>query len=341
LERPRAEGGIGDEQLSRILKLLIKTGRRVNEITLLDFDPLIAIPFPDAAEHVARLRYQQTKIRTGDATILVDQEIVDLIGDQQRWARRFMAEQGEPQAIPKYLFLAHQVNRNGDRPYPPVTARFRLNQLGERLDLRDEAGRQVVLSRTHMFRHTKATALLNAGVPIHVGMRYMGQASPAMFMHYAQTLAETQEAEFLRYRKLTADGRDYKRDPKEMFEALALAQRTDRVLPHGYCTLPPRQTCDKGNACLLCTKFVTDQSFEPVLRQQRAETQRLIDERQQAHVTRYGEPISQDNIWLQGRHAETTALDRVLLAIDTVRRADGTTTPLRGAGAPQRDQDQS
>lgn len=339
LARPRADGGLGDEQLARILKLLIKTGRRVNEITMLDFNPLIAIPFPDQAAHVARLRYQQTKIITGDATILIDQEIVDIIHEQQRYTRQYMAEQGDPKSVPKYLFLARHLNRNGDRPYPSVTARALLNELSKRLDLRDEAGRPIVLSKTHMFRHTKATSLLNAGVPIHVGMRYMGHQSPAMFMHYAQTLAETQEAEFLRYRKITTDGREYQQDPREMFEALALAQRTDRVLPHGYCTLPPRQTCDKGNACLSCTKFVTDQSFEPVLRHQLAETHQLIDQRQAAHTARFGEPMTPDNIWLKGRHAETEGLGRVLLAIESVRSTDGTTTPLRGAGAPQYDQD--
>jgi hypothetical protein len=71
---------------------------------------------------------------------------------------------------------------------------------------------------------------------------------------------------------VTADGREYQRDPAEMFEALALDKRTDRVLPNGYCTLPPRQACDKGNACLSCTKFVTDASFTDALLWQRDDT---------------------------------------------------------------------
>jgi hypothetical protein len=45
--------------------------------------------------------------------------------------------------------------------------------------------------------------------------------------------------------------------------------------------------------------------------------------------------MSQDNIWLRGRREEIAALNGVLLAIDRVRRPDGTITPLRGAGAPQ------
>ena len=157
-----------------------------------------------------------------------------------------------------------------------------------------------------------------------------------MFLHYARTRSATAEQEFLRYKKITSDGRDYDRDPREMFEALALDQRTDRILPNGYCTLPPRQACDKGNACLSCTKFVTDATFADVLKQQRQETTTLIDCRQRAHTQRFGEPMTDDNIWLSGRTEEVAALDGVLLAIERIRRSDGTTTPVRGAGAPQR-----
>jgi len=34
----------------------------------------------------------------------------------------------------------------------------------------------VDFQRTHRMRHTKATDLLNAGVPIHVVQRYMGMS---------------------------------------------------------------------------------------------------------------------------------------------------------------------
>ena len=40
-------------------------------------------------------------------------------------------------------------------------------------------------------------------MPLHVVQRYMGHVTPAMTMEYAETLAETHEREFLRYRKIT------------------------------------------------------------------------------------------------------------------------------------------
>ena len=101
---------------------------------------------------------------------------------------------------------------------------------------------------------------------------------------------------------------------------LQLDQRTDRILPHGYCTLPPRQSCDRGNACLTCDKFVTDASFLPELRQQHQRTLQLIEIRQQAFTARTGTPMSEDNIWLQGRRRETAALEAITAALETRTR---------------------
>jgi hypothetical protein len=89
---PVSEDGLGDEQAMRALMLLARTGRRLNEILLLDFDPLIAIdglpPDADAGQAVAaKLRYQQTKIDDAPDTILVDEEIVAIIRAQQHWVR--------------------------------------------------------------------------------------------------------------------------------------------------------------------------------------------------------------------------------------------------------------
>src|ERR1700731_3510600 len=144
----------------------------------------------------------------------------------------------------------------------------------------------------------------NAGVPIHVVQRYLGHLSPAMTMHYAQTLAETHEAEFLRYRKITADARDLQASPRDLYDMLQLDQRTDRILPNGWCLLPPRQACDRGNACLTCSKFATDATLLPELRAQEDRTLALIDTRQAAFTERTGRPMAPGNVWLDGRHRE-------------------------------------
>ncbi len=121
LGAPLAEGGGDDEQVMRIMMLVARTGRRVNEICMLDPEPLLAIDRPSPAEpqddggFVAKLRYQQTKIAQAPDTILVDAEIVAIIAEQQRWVAEHLAPRWAPETRPKYLFLGHRMNRHTQR----------------------------------------------------------------------------------------------------------------------------------------------------------------------------------------------------------------------------------
>ncbi|MEU2990766.1 tyrosine-type recombinase/integrase [Streptomyces griseoincarnatus] len=345
LAAPKPEGGLDDRQAFHALMLLIRTGRRMNEVLMMDFEPLLPLLTTSKQEDkepdgfVARLAYQQTKITSGDPpTIPVDQEIVDIIRLQQKWAGEFIAAQGAPEGTdPRYLFLQTRNNRLGKRPYASATFHSRLGTLTEKLAITDSVGRPVKVSKTHTFRHTRATDLINAGVPIHVVMRYLGHVTPAMTMHYAKTLAVTAEREFLRYKKVTADGRTAEVNPSDLYDLLHLDQRADRVLPNGWCMLPPRQICVKGNACLTCDKFVTDASHRDELQHQLTQTEALIARRQTQFTARHGEPMGEDNIWLAGRLAETRALTKVLVALDQVSvHEDGQFRAVRGAGAADR-----
>ena len=337
LAKPRSEGGCGDIQAFHALMLLIRTGRRVNEILMMDFDPLIPLhrpPNEDDAEDqhsddfVARMRYQQTKIESSlPNTIPVDSEVVAIIKAQQQATRDLMAAMGEPDIQPRYLFLRTQANRRGLIPFSLATMHGHLKELTEKLAITDSVGHPVSISKTHRFRHTAATDLINAGVPLHVVMRYFGHISPEMTMHYAVTRSQTLEEEFLKYKKVTRDGRTAEIDSTDLFELIQIDKRADRVLPNGWCMLPPKQLCDKGNACLVCPKFVTDSTHEPELRGQLDATERLIASRQAAFTAKYGTPMGDDNVWLQGRHAEIESLNRILLSItDITHRA------VRGAG---------
>jgi integrase len=346
LGAPAAQGGFGDEQAMRITMLVALLGRRISEICLLDRDPLLPLlpgararpgppPGTGSQAPAGRLRYQQTKIDGAPDTVLVHAEVVAIIREQQDWADRFFAGRGAPGRTPKYLFLAALMNRNGDRPYSGGRLRDLLTELARRLDVRDAAGALVDFNRTHRFRHTVATSLLNSGVPIHVVQRYLGHLSPAMTMHYAQTLQSTAEAEFLRYRKLTADARELGADPTDLYDLLQLDQRTDRMLPNGYCLLPPRQVCGKGNACLTCDKFATDATFLPELTGQLRRTGQLAETRQAAFLARTGTPMGEDNVWLAGRRTEQNALRAIITELENNPHAAGPQA-VRGAGTTAR-----
>ena len=132
---------------------------------------------------VARLRYQQTKIDGAPDTILVGDDVVQIVREQQAWVR----EQWElgPTASVRYLFPKVSGNRYGRSSWETTNYDRVLKQFSERLGLRDRAGNLLLYSRSHRLRHTRATTLLNAGAPIHVVQRYLGHRSPEMTMRYA------------------------------------------------------------------------------------------------------------------------------------------------------------
>jgi hypothetical protein len=148
-----------------------------------------------------------------------------------------------------------------------------------------------------------------------------------MTLHYAVTRSQTMEEEFLKYKKVTRDGRTAEIDGTDLYDLIQLDRRADRILPNGWCTLPPKQLCDKGNACLTCPKFVTDATHAPELRRQLDATERLVATRQEAFTAKYGVPMGDDNVWLQGRHVEIDSLNRILLSINDI-----TNHAVRGAG---------
>lgn len=191
--------GLGDPQAARVWLLQALTGRRASEILMLDFDPLAPIPGqqrttesddPDA--FVAKLRYQQTKVDGVLPTILVEQAVVNVIGEQQAWVTRRY-----PNLRPKYLFLGLRYQHRGQRPRSYQSYGVALGKLDKIHGLTDATGNPLRFSQTHRLRHTRATELLNDGVPIHVVQRYLGHASPEMTLRYANPRELHQMGAFL------------------------------------------------------------------------------------------------------------------------------------------------
>lgn len=306
--------GLGDPQAARIWLLQALTGRRASEILMLDYQPLQPIPGaerpiesddPDA--FVAKLRYQQTKVDGVVPTILVEQAVVNVISEQQRWLADTY-----PHLQPKYLFIGVKQNLAGRRPRPYASYHVSLTRIDKLHGLTDSAGNLLRFSQTHRLRHTRATELLNDGVPIHVVQRYLGHASPEMTLRYAATLAATAEAEFLKHKKIGAHGVDIAISPADILDMTQLSARTDRVLPNGVCLLPPLKSCDKGNACLSCGHFATDVTHAGELRDQHTKTTALIELRRDQYRQRTGRELTDDNVWVRERLRELNSLDAIL-----------------------------
>jgi hypothetical protein len=306
--------GLGDPQAMRMILLQILTGRRASEVRLCDLD--CVGPVPDTSlgtadgEEIARFRYAQSKIDTAPDSILVDHEVIAVIEEQQRWAREML-----PGLTPRHLFLQRKGNRHGTKPYASSTYLKTLARFSDLVQVTDSKGRPVRLSHTHRFRHTKLTRLAELGLPIHVLQRYAGHATPTMSMHYIAQREEHAELAFLATAKLRSDGTRVQLS-REDHDSLHLFERANRFLPHGWCLLPPAQTCKKGNACLTCSVFVTDATYQSTLERQLADTEQLITRTTAEFKQRHGQPMPDDNVWLAQRHAEHAALTQLLAAMD-------------------------
>jgi integrase len=305
-----AAAGLDDPQAMRMILLQILTGRRASEIRTCDYDCLSpAGNLAGADGEITRFRYAQSKIDIAPDTILVDREVTAVIEDQQAWLRE--QHPGFPQ---QFLFVQRTGNRLGGKPYASGTYNWVLRELSDIARFTDSKNRPVRLSHTHRFRHTRLTRLAELGLPVHVLQRYAGHASPTMSMHYIAQREEHAEQAFLATVKLRADGTRVQFS-REDHDSMHLFDRADRILPNGWCLLPPLQTCGKGNACLTCSVFVTDQTHQQELERQLADTAALIERASADFRQRHGRPMPADNVWLAQRQAEHAALTRVLAAM--------------------------
>ena len=242
--------GLDDPQAMRMILLQILTGRRASEVRTCDHDCLSAVAGP-AGENgeVTRFRYAQSKIDIAPDTILVDREVTAVIEEQQAWLR------GNFPGFPRrHLFIQRIGNRNGSKPYASGSYNAILREFSDLAGFTDSKGRPVRLSHTHRFRHTRLTRLAELGLPVHVLQRYAGHATPTMTLHYIAQREEHAEQAFLAAAKLKADGTRVTFS-REDHDAIHLLGRADRILPNGWCLLPPLQTCGKGNACLTCAVY--------------------------------------------------------------------------------------
>jgi integrase len=316
LERPGTDPvtlpGQGDPQAMRMLLLQILTGRRASEICLCDFDCLSPTVARRGREHgqeeLMLFRYGQSKIDQAPDTIMVDAEIVAVIEEQRRWVRH-----QHPDADPRYLFLQRHANTTGAKPYNSSSYSRTLRAFSDLVQIIDSADKPVRLSHTHRFRHTRITRLAELGLPLHVLQRYAGHTTAAMTSHYIALREEYAEQAFLAAAKYKADGTALIFSQDE-HDAMHLFDRADRFLPNGYCTLPPAQSCDRGNACLTCSMFVTDASHTDALQRQLDDTTALIDRRAAEFHTRHAQTMPADNVWLTARTTECDALGRLLAA---------------------------
>ncbi|EKU97002.1 site-specific recombinase XerD [Leptolyngbya sp. PCC 7375] len=263
--------------IMRMTLLLMECGMRISELIALTPDCLMQ---DNAGDWF--LRYYQFKMKK-EITIPVSREIVRVIQEQKAYIVEHVGEDYD------YLFCTSFKGRRGFWPKPkPITGTTyadHLNRLAEKHMICDENG-QLWHFRTHQFRHTVGTRMINNGVPQHIVQRYLGHESPEMTATYAHIHDQTMKEEISLFHGKVVNiagqavhtNTPQANDPDlQWFKQTIQAQ----ALPNGSCALPIiSKGCPHANACLTCTHFRTTTAHLNDHKQQLEATKQLIQKAQ-------------------------------------------------------------
>ncbi len=173
LETPGSLAMLEDNGLRNLVKVLIGTGRRANELLRLPTNCVEAGPDGDPY-----LRFFSGKMAKEDM-IPIDPATAAAIVDQQALVlRRWPAGS-------QWLFPRPKVNPLGMHPFGLSTLNRGLQRWANALDLRmalppdapPGAVAPLVHLTAHRFRHTIATRMINEDVPQYVVQRFLGHES--------------------------------------------------------------------------------------------------------------------------------------------------------------------
>jgi hypothetical protein len=225
------------------------------------------------------------------------------------------------------LFPARNSNPTGDRPAHTGAIYNTLVDWVRDCGIAASDGQELHFW-PHRLRHSLGTEMVNQGVPQHAIQQFYGHASPEMTAHYAKLHDQTLRREFDAFReRVNRRGECVAVLPSGVApDAVLLKERLSRAkqaLPNGYCGIPVQQTCPHPNACLSCDGFLTDESFRPVLLEQRERSQVLAD----SALAEGHERLAQINL------ADVAALDAMLDGLDELLVEPDAEFDLRDLGA--------
>lgn len=253
--------------MQNFVLVLMETGRRVSEVSLLHFD---CLEYDSDGDWLLRVHEKKMKrVRL----IPISNTCVSAIRAQQKDLR-------EDGAVSALLFPARRESKS------PTISAAHLNQalkkLAQENNIVDNNGIIWKFS-SHQFRHTVGTQMINSGVPQVMVQHYLGHESPEMTARYAHIHNETMKAAFVDYQGKLIDIQGQIKSADEHIDARWLKQNImSQALPNGLCSLPLTQSkCPHANACLTCTHFRTSKKHLEQHKSQLQETNAVIDNAKQ------------------------------------------------------------
>ena len=276
------------EPIARMVIVVREVGMRISELCTLKFDCL-----RQDAQGEWWIAYKRYKSKD-EHSVPIRAEVAGIVQTQQEYIREHLGEEfnylfcttKNPYYFEKYGQAANKFPLDYFEPVPKIirqgVLRGYLHLLANIKQIEGEDGQVFPLSKIHQFRHTKGTELINNGVGIEYVKRYLGHHSFAMTLRYAhihdQTLKEQVKESWSEGKIVNISGELIDTNPEldnadnYQFKKGILGE----VLANGYCALPARLACSKGNACLQCGDFRTTLEFIEQHKEHRDRTQKAL-----------------------------------------------------------------
>lgn len=253
--------------MQRFINILMETGRRVSEVSLLKFDCLEQDGDGDWLLRVHEKKLKRMRL------IPISNQCVAMIKAQQEETRN-------SEVVTPLLFPSRKPSKSPTISAPHINRA--LNKLARENNIIDGNGIIYKFS-SHQFRHTVGTQMINSGVPQVMVQHYLGHESPEMTARYAHIHNETMKKVFNEYQDKLIDIQGKAINNDEQINARWIKKNImSQSLPNGLCSLPlTQQKCPHANACLTCTHFRTSKQYLPQHKNQLDETNKLIENAKQ------------------------------------------------------------
>ena len=290
LEQLKYACEMNDTFIKRFLNINIEVGARANEILLLKDDSI----------HKSSLGWNLTRYESKSSryiTTPISDECAKVILGQIELAKaaRLEYQKANPdfknceryKNFSPYIFIHYYKNKFSR--YVLRNVNYMSQKLIEEYDIRDENG-DLLTFTSHMLRHTVASNLVESGVNQVFVQKFLGHKTPTMTNFYAQISEKKMRLE-LKFDNIEPHelkdiyGNIYKHIDYDLDESLGSDLDKEwlrknisaHILPNGICSLPIRQTCHHGNACLTCVSFRTGKQFKDKLEDQRDRLIKIIN----------------------------------------------------------------
>jgi integrase len=252
------------EDQQRMLLVIEEVGMRGGELCEAPFDCLLQDNEGDY------FLYYQGKMRK-EHHVPISRELAKVVKEQQTYMLERFSEQAPP-----YLFMTCR-----DQLYKRRTLGVIINSVAHKHDIRGADGQRFWF-KSHGFRHRVGTSMINNGVPQHIVQRFLGHESPEMTSVYAHLMDSTLKRAIEEYRakKVDTSGTVVPDAGAAVPEDALVLKRSvqAQALPNGQCHLPVQAgPCPHASACLTCGHFRSTTRFLPVLKQQLADAERMVE----------------------------------------------------------------